>query len=196
MMRVGPTFGTRGKSWDHQGKSEISQIFISCSPDRIHYMYFAYVEDGTNVVLSDKIGGVEGSSTSLKTITLDYPSEYITEVSGCYVGVVDLDEDWDPEEGFTPSRRYLGSITFHTNKGKYGPYTPTSETIAMKPNFNYEVGGKFNGFYGTYTSDGIETIGFYMKPLQINRILPDSAYSTYITSLQIQNSPPALEFEI
>lgn len=66
MMKLGPTFRTVGASWDHQGKSEISQIFISSSRARMESIQFAYVEDGT-VVLSDKIGGAAGSS-NLQTV--------------------------------------------------------------------------------------------------------------------------------
>ncbi|XP_074350152.1 inactive protein RESTRICTED TEV MOVEMENT 1-like [Apium graveolens] len=159
MIKLGPTFRTVGTSWDHQGKSEISQIFISSSRDRMESIQFAYVEDGT-VVLSEKIGGGACSSI-LQTITFDYPSEYITKIHGCYLN----DE----------ASKYLCSIYFHTNKSKYCPYGPgicTDDFDLMDyedlesylDKFEYEVGGKFWEFYGTYKSIGIESFGFYMKP--------------------------------
>ncbi|KAK1390379.1 Jacalin-type lectin domain-containing protein [Heracleum sosnowskyi] len=162
MMKLGATFRTVGTPWDHQGKSEISQIFISSSRYMLDFIQFAYVEDG-NVVLSDKIGGGAGSS-NLQTITFDYPSEYITRVNGAYVN----DE----------TSKKLCSITFYTNKRKYGPYGPGlctdhfdlidfQEMDSYLDEFNYEVGGNFWGFFGTCKSKGIESIGLYMKPRQL-----------------------------
>lgn len=97
----------------------------------------------------------------LVQITFDYPSEYITRIDGGY-----LDDD---------TSKYLCSINFYTNKGrKYGPYGPGINTDGFDlidyeemgsyvDEFNYEVGGKFWGFFGTCKSDGVESIGFYMK---------------------------------
>ncbi|WOG94206.1 hypothetical protein DCAR_0313499 [Daucus carota subsp. sativus] len=148
MIRVGPTFKTYGTSWDHQGKTEIAQIFISSTPYRINSLHFVYVENGRHV-LSERIGG--DGSASMNTVTLDYPSEYITRVSGKY-----------------QSSNFLVSITFYTNKGTYGPFVPNNLEKPVYPpiEFNYEIGGKFYGFFGTYTSNEIESIGLYMKPIQ------------------------------
>ena len=87
----------------------------------------------------------------LLQITFDYPSEYITRVSGKY-----------------ELPNILVSITFHTNEGTYGPFTPKNPLYNLElTDFNYEVGGKFYGFFGTYNDYFIETIGFYMKPHQM-----------------------------
>ncbi|KAL6525025.1 hypothetical protein OROMI_030618 [Orobanche minor] len=171
MLKVVSDYRQSGISWDHNGKSKISQIFIARSEYRIDSIQFAYVEQDGSVVLSERIGKVEGFE-NLKTITFNYPSEYITSVSGCY-------------ETYYHGMRYLSSITFHTNKGKYGPYMPFNEggdpdcdygpfladpeEYSTQVNeFDYEVGGEFYGFFGTYWRyGGIETIGFYMKPLQV-----------------------------
>lgn len=85
-------------------------------------------------------------------ITFDYPSEYITRISGRY--------------RYDLGSNYLWSITFHTNKGTYGPYLPTDDRNLSVINFNYHIGGKFCGFFGTYLGNGIESIGVYMKPLE------------------------------
>lgn len=108
----------------------------------------------------------------LLQITFDYPSEYITRVRSRY-------------ETYYHGSRYLTSITFHTNEGRYGPYEPSSlggdpdhdyewslfsndDVYCMQvKEFDYEVGGVFNGFFGTYWRDGIETIGFYMNPVPV-----------------------------
>lgn len=87
----------------------------------------------------------------LLQITFDYPAEYITRVSGKYYQ--------------TPTR--LVSVTFHTNKKMYGPFVSNTPIINnITTDFNYEIGGTFYGFFGTYTSKEIESIGFYMKPIQ------------------------------
>ncbi|KAK1390378.1 Jacalin-type lectin domain-containing protein [Heracleum sosnowskyi] len=153
MIKVGPQFWPRGTSWDHKGRCEISRIFISCSQSRIHSIHFAYIEGGNKVVFSDKIGGGGEGTTSMQTITLDHPSEYITGISGGCQG--------------SYGGPYLSSITFHTNKATYGPYVPGAiDKSSLVTDFNYEVGGRFYGFFGTYRPDGIESIGFYMKPLE------------------------------
>lgn len=94
----------------------------------------------------------------LVQITFDYPSEYITKIHGYYLN----DE----------ASKYLCSIYFYTNKGT-GICTDDFDLIDYEDlesyldEFNYEVGGKFWGFYGTYKSNGIESIGLYMKPRQL-----------------------------
>uniref|UniRef100_A0A161ZMD0 Jacalin-type lectin domain-containing protein n=1 Tax=Daucus carota subsp. sativus TaxID=79200 RepID=A0A161ZMD0_DAUCS len=124
MIRIGPAYPGRGIPWDHKGKTEVAQILISCNRNRINFMYFVYVEDGgTKLVLSEKIGREE-TSHSMETVNFDYPSEYITRVSGA----------------------------------------PTKGLVSI--DFNYQVAGKFGGFFGSYETDSIETIGFYIDPLQ------------------------------
>ena len=183
MIRIGPAYPGRGIPWDHKGKTEVAQILISCNRNRINFMYFVYVEDGgTKLVLSEKIGREE-TSHSMETVRLsetwnnifmdywwsyylkcvsnllqvnfDYPSEYITRVSGQYNDYLG---------------KYLRSITFHTNKGVYGPFAPGAPGAPTKGlvliDFNYQVAGKFGGFFGSYEMDSIETIGFYIDPLQ------------------------------
>lgn len=64
MIRVRPALlRTVGTPWDHLGKTQISQIFISWTNDWIDSIHFAYVEDGGNkIAMSDKIGGGNGST--------------------------------------------------------------------------------------------------------------------------------------
>lgn len=88
----------------------------------------------------------------LLQITFDHPSEYITRISGryrCDLGPI-----------------YLMSITFNTNKATYGPYLPLDHRNLSVIDFNFDVGGKFYGFFGTFFPNGIESIGFYMKPIE------------------------------
>ncbi|KAL8105435.1 inactive protein RESTRICTED TEV MOVEMENT 1-like [Apium graveolens] len=163
MLKAGPTWRTRGQAFDHQGNTEIAQIFIFRGEDSIFYFQFLYAEDGGNkLVLSEKIGSSSAiGSNSLDTVTLDYPSEFVTGVSGKY----------RQNRSFNSPTK-LRSITFHTNKTKYGPFEARPIRTQQFPpesemEFSYDVGlSKLCGFFGTYLSDGIETIGIYLKPIE------------------------------
>lgn len=68
MIKAGPTWRTKGDDWDHKGRSDIAQIFISRSENRIKFIHFLYIEDqGNRLVLSQKIGG--GGTKSLDTVS-------------------------------------------------------------------------------------------------------------------------------
>ncbi|KAL6542246.1 hypothetical protein OROMI_023848 [Orobanche minor] len=165
MLKLSKPFPTVGTVWEHCGKSEISQIFISTSRSRIDFIQFAYVDQNGIPVLSERIGGGSGCSSNLQTITFDYPTEHITRLEGCYVK--------DAES------KNLCSIIFHTNKRKYGPIGPgicidDFDHIDFEDlretgldDFNYQVGGVFYGFFGTYKSNCVESIGLYMKHLPL-----------------------------
>ena len=66
MLKVVPGLKQYGTSWDHQGKSKISQIFMAFSEYRIESIQFAYIEDG-QAVLSERIGRRDGCE-KLKTV--------------------------------------------------------------------------------------------------------------------------------
>ncbi|KAL8105434.1 hypothetical protein AgCh_029296 [Apium graveolens] len=153
-----------GTVWDHKGKTDIAQIIVSRSENRINQINFIFVEDGGNkLVMSEKIGGNAVNCVSLNTITLDYPHEVITGVKGKYATV---------PHG-CGSRRLIRCITFVTNKGLYGPLEVSSTNYGKDIEFEYYVGTKqFGGFFGTFTSDGVETIGIYLKPLEKLTIHP------------------------
>lgn len=92
----------------------------------------------------------------LMKIRLDYPSENITGISGRY------------EDRWGWGSKYLRSISFETNKRTYGPFVAASSSWwnwHTSIEFNYKVGGKFCGFFGTHWHDGIESIGIYIKPI-------------------------------
>ncbi|KAK1390382.1 hypothetical protein POM88_018560 [Heracleum sosnowskyi] len=86
------------------------------------------------------------------SIALDYRFEFITGISGFY-------EDYC-------GSKYLRSICFHTNKAKYGPFiaSPVNKGLEQTE-FSYELGSKFDGFFGTFQKYGVESIGIYGKPV-------------------------------
>ncbi|KAL8105431.1 jacalin-related lectin 2-like [Apium graveolens] len=160
MFKFGPSWGN-GYAWDYKGKTEIAQIIVSRSETRINSINVLFVEDGGNKLVMAR--NIDGDSThSLNTIMLDYPHEVITGISGKYG--TDLN---------VHGSKRLRCITFVTNKGKYGPLEVSSAKYKREIEFEYDVGCKqFGGFFGTFTSDGIETIGMYLKPLEKLTIHP------------------------
>ncbi|KAF8394060.1 hypothetical protein HHK36_020262 [Tetracentron sinense] len=137
--------GRSGRVWDDGGNGEIIQIFISHGSDiGIGYIQFVYVEN-EKAVPSMRFG--LGTASRVDTVDLNYPSEFITWVSGF----------------FSSSIPTLKSITFGTNQGTYGPFGVKSK---KDKEFCFRMGDRrtFGGFHGTYTSTGISSIGVYVKP--------------------------------
>nr|KAJ0189768.1 hypothetical protein LSAT_V11C800414960 [Lactuca sativa] len=154
MMKLGPGPLRSGNNWEERGMSEIVQILISYESDRICSIQFAYVQNG-GVRHSKKYGqdgrvGFDANLSLLQEskVTFDYPSEYLTYVSGRY-------KDHDR----------LTSIVFGTNKRKYGPFGTSTST---EGEFNYKFGTRssFAGFYGTVYCGLVYAIGVYVKPIQ------------------------------
>lgn len=61
------------------------------------------------------------------------------------------------------------NLTFHTNRGKHGPIGRSCDdsdasvsTIEIDPAISDE--SEFSGFFGTYNSEYLSTIGIYVKP--------------------------------
>ncbi|KAF8394061.1 hypothetical protein HHK36_020263 [Tetracentron sinense] len=138
-----------GGAWGDEGKCEIIQIFISHDKSEIKYIQFVYVEN-EKVVLPKRFGLVTGSSVD--TVDLNHPSEFITWVSG----------------SFSDSTSALTSITLGTNQGTYGPFG-----VKQNNEFHFRMGNRrtFAGFHGTHSaSTGILSIGVYVKlPIIVNR---------------------------
>ncbi|CAI9298266.1 unnamed protein product [Lactuca saligna] len=145
MMTLGPG-PLRGNNWEERGMSEIVQILISYDSHRICSIQFAYVQNG-GVMHSKKYG--QDCRVGFDAVTFDYPSEYLTSLSGRY-----------NDDG------QLTSIVFGTNKRKYGPFGQTS--TSTKGEFNYKFGTRssFAGFYGTVLYGLVYAIGVYVKPIQ------------------------------
>ncbi|OMO53513.1 Mannose-binding lectin [Corchorus capsularis] len=100
--------GTRsiaGKSWDEKGHSKIKEIYISYEDNMINSLQFQYVDENGSLNLSELHGKSTGQRFNI--IELNYPTEYITGVSG-----------WRHDSN--PSR--IISLSIITNKATYGPF--------------------------------------------------------------------------
>ncbi|XP_058212661.1 mannose/glucose-specific lectin-like isoform X2 [Rhododendron vialii] len=93
-------------------------------------------------------------TVSTKQVKLDYPSEFITGISGCY---------GHPSAN---SRMQILSITFTTNNRTYGPFGGPGFGSKFDSPFRYQLGldRPFGGFHG-YSGHYLEAIGLYVKPL-------------------------------
>ncbi|XP_042487596.1 protein RESTRICTED TEV MOVEMENT 1-like [Macadamia integrifolia] len=146
MVKVGPRMYTGlGTSWDDKGQSMLTHIFISYDSKRVHSIQTAYILDG-EVQLSDRHGG---DGLMFKTVEMDYPSEFLTGISGY----------GDNELGDC----MVKSLTFETNRRKFGPFGTEKGT-----HFCIQMGTKlrlFGGFHGTSNSKYLYSIGVYVKPI-------------------------------
>lgn len=88
MLKLIPSFPQSGTPWDHQGKSNITQIFITSSEYRIDSIQFAYVEDG-GVVLSERLGRSEGCDI-LRTVHLTFIFTLVLIISLAFVYTCNL----------------------------------------------------------------------------------------------------------
>ncbi|KAJ9548255.1 hypothetical protein OSB04_020798 [Centaurea solstitialis] len=131
-------FAAEGSIWDEGGNSEIVQILISYGASTINSIQFIYAES-SGVRLSKVFG--ERIGFNFKVVSFDYLSEHLTSVSGKY----------KPESG---GYYRLVSLTFCTNKRKYGPFGTFEGRTSY--DFNYEFGARgFGGFHGSVLNRSI-----------------------------------------
>ncbi|XP_042493998.1 protein RESTRICTED TEV MOVEMENT 1-like [Macadamia integrifolia] len=146
MVKVGPRmFIGLGTPWDDKGQSMLTHIFISYDCKRVYSIQTAYILDG-KVQLSDRHGG---DGFMFKTVEIDYPSEFLTGISGY----------GDNESGDC----MMKSLTFETNRRKFGPFG-----TEKGHHFCIQMGTKqrlFAGFHGTSNSKYLYSIGVYVKPI-------------------------------
>ena len=170
----GPWGGDGGKQWDDGVFSGIKQIFIT-KVEAICSIQIEYDRNGQSV-WSVKHGGNGGTAThrvinilpcddnrincfpvhdfSTKTLTCDlqvklqYPHEVLICLSG-YYGPVGCDEK---------SPKVIKSLTFHTSRGKYGPFGEEIGTYFTSTTTE----GKVVGFHGR-SSAYMDAIGVHMQ---------------------------------
>lgn len=150
-IKVGPVGGRSGLIWEEKG-DELAGIFVSYDEETVDSLQFLNYVNG-KLDMSAKYGIREGEMYC--AIILDYPSEFITSISGSFDHV-----------NKNSTKTFLSSIKFGTNKGSYGPFG-TPSTDGNNIDFNFVIGNHqfFGGFHGTKTSYGIESIGFYLKDI-------------------------------
>ncbi|KAK3231689.1 hypothetical protein Dsin_003570 [Dipteronia sinensis] len=123
----GPWGGTGGFSFDDGTYTSIRQINLSHN-EGIKSIKVCYDRDGIAVW-----GSTHGDSGGFKfdRVIFDYPSEILTCITGTY--------------GVVKYTNVIKSITFHTNKGKHGPF---GEEKGSSFTSNAKAGKKIVGFHG------------------------------------------------
>ncbi|KAM7273821.1 hypothetical protein ACFE04_028485 [Oxalis oulophora] len=152
-IAAGPWGGKGGSPWDDLTSSS---CFSSLKIIRKMVIVHAGAIDSINIeyhineqsTWTSKHGGNHGEKTS--TVKLDYPNEYLIEMCGRY-GRMD-------ERGPVIIR----SLTFRSNKKKYGPYGREEGTCFSIP----LSGAMIVGFHGT-AGQYLDSIGIYLRPIQI-----------------------------
>lgn len=110
-------------------------------------------------------------------IVFDYPSEVLTHVTGTYGPLMYMGPN------------VIKSLTFHTNRGKHGPFGEE-----QGPSFAHKIDeGKVVGFLGR---EGLflDSIGVHVMECKISSLKPSSPYNAIVPHnnsgvTQIENSP-------
>ncbi|KAL9445950.1 hypothetical protein AB3S75_013766 [Citrus x aurantiifolia] len=142
-FRSGRWGGNGGKLWDDGIFSGVKKIFLF-KGEAIYSVQIEYDRNGLSVVSARHGGGVEGSS---HTIIFQYPLEVLTSFCGYY-------ESLTGDEG----ANVIKSLTFYTNKGKYGPVGVESGTFFTST----KIEGKIVGFHGK-SGCYLNAIGVHMQ---------------------------------
>ncbi|KAK4434556.1 Jacalin-related lectin 3 [Sesamum alatum] len=141
---VGPWGGQNGYYWDDGVHSTIRQLEIGYGAG-VDSIRIEYDSKGRSV-WSERHGGSGG--TKIDKVRLEYPDEFLTAVHGFYGSL--------QERGHVIIR----SLTFESNKRKYGPFGVEKGTYFTSSTTQGKVVG-FIGKAGWY----IDAIGCYMEPL-------------------------------
>ncbi|KAL8130525.1 hypothetical protein V2J09_019680 [Rumex salicifolius] len=146
-VKIGPAGHSVGQKWDHKAKTHIIQIMVSYG-NRLNSLQFQYLQDG-RFLTSDVIGAKIFTGPGFHAILLDYPSEYVTGVSGNY------------------DSSCIQEISFHSNKKTYGPFRGSDRSNNIKNRFSFMFGplNQFGGFHGTHDSELVRSIGVYFNPI-------------------------------
>ncbi|KAL0012775.1 hypothetical protein SO802_007883 [Lithocarpus litseifolius] len=141
----GPWGGHGGMEWDDGVFLAIRELHLYVGDSVIHAIRVLYERKDGEPVWSPKHGGDGGDQ--IKTIKLEVSKEFLVRIAGFY----------GPVNG-SNSFKALRSITFYTNKAKYGPF---GDEIGHA--FTSSVAaGKVVGFHGR-SGVYLDAIGVHME---------------------------------
>lgn len=141
-ITYGPWGGTGGSMFNDGTYTGIRQINLSRNVGIVS-MKVCYDQDG-KAVWGSKHGGTGGFRHD--RVIFDYPYEILTQITGTYGPLMYMGPN------------IIRSLTFHTTKGKHGPFGEE-----QGQSFSNKIGeGKIVGFHGR---DGLflDAIGVYVK---------------------------------
>ncbi|WZZ86510.1 hypothetical protein YC2023_115089 [Brassica napus] len=136
--------GLRGESWDDGVFDSVRKLYVGQGDNGVAFLKVVYGRDTRNVIGED-----HGNTTPLevKEFELEYPSEYITAVDGCYDKVIGSEVE------------VITMLRFTTNKRTSIPvgFVSTSSFLLYKDGF------KIVGFHGK-SSNMINQLGVHVLP--------------------------------
>ncbi|KAK4859398.1 hypothetical protein QYF36_004738 [Acer negundo] len=135
---AGPWGGINGKQFDDGVFSSIGQVNIFVGDGIVRGIGFLYNTNDGKSVESKRHGGCGRDDEKLYRIMLDCSKEYIVGIMGYFGPVVE-----------NAGHETLRSITFYSNKGKYGPFGNEIGTAFSSPISDGKVVG-FHGRSGCY----------------------------------------------
>ncbi|KAF8391074.1 hypothetical protein HHK36_023374 [Tetracentron sinense] len=141
----GPWGGRGGSPWDDGVFSAIKQIYVHIEKTVIRSIQFEYNKANGKSVWSQRHGGLGNDITNL--IKLDCPSEFLIRITGFYRQI--------QESG---GHDIIQSLSFFTNRGKYGPFGDEIGTFFTSTVSKGKVVG-FHGRSGVY----LGAIGVHMQ---------------------------------
>ncbi|XP_030950640.1 jacalin-related lectin 3-like [Quercus lobata] len=147
---LGPWGGDGGQPWDDKVFTGIKKIFLT-KGEAIYSIQIEYDCNGQSIWSVKHGCGNEGTPYQIQ---FEYPHEFLTSVSG-YYGSVAEDE----------CRKVIKSLTFYTNRRRYGPYGEESGTYFTSTKNE----GKIIGFHGRAASY-LYAIGVHIQPLLNDRV--------------------------
>ncbi|PON90980.1 Jacalin-like lectin domain containing protein [Trema orientale] len=141
----GPWGGDGGNSWDDGVFTGIKKIFLTKGESSIYAIQTEYERNGQSMRSVKHGSNNEGSC---HMIQFEYPHEVLTGMSG-YYGPVLGDE----------CKIVVKSLTFYTNRGRYGPFGEERGTYFGSPRSE----GRIVGFHGK-SARYLDAIGVHMQP--------------------------------
>ncbi|XP_018732322.1 jacalin-related lectin 4 isoform X2 [Eucalyptus grandis] len=142
---IGPFGGLGGCVWDDGTFSGVREIEVMYD-FVIRGIMFVYDKSGEQVC-SVMHGSRTGQFKS--KVKLDYPREYLISISG-----------YKREDGDNVNNAIVESLTFHSNRGRHGPFGKDTGKHFWYPS----TGSKIIGFYGR-CGEALNSIGVYAEPL-------------------------------
>ncbi|KAI6688391.1 hypothetical protein NL676_025219 [Syzygium grande] len=142
---IGPFGGLGGCAWDDGTFSGVTEIEVLYD-FVIRGIMFVYDKSGEQVC-----SVMHGSHTGQfkAKVGLDYPREYLTSISG-----------YKRENGNGVDNAIIQSLTFHSNRGRHGPFGKDTGKYFWYPS----TGSKIVGFYGR-CGEALNSIGVYAEPI-------------------------------
>ncbi|KDP38566.1 hypothetical protein JCGZ_04491 [Jatropha curcas] len=142
--------GNGGMPWDDGVFSGIKKIFLA-KGEAIYCIQIEYDRNGQSAWSARHGGGSEASSHLIK---LEYPYEILTSVCGYYGSLTGDD-----------CNTVIRSLTFYTNKGKYGPFGEEVGSFFTSAKTEGKIVG-FHGRSGCY----LNAIGVHMQQSSIDQV--------------------------